>query len=398
MAQASSNAQREPSMEEILASIRRIIEDSDAAGAAVEKGGESQTEKSTSPAAETSGPATGTDGAQASGQEATSVSQDYESSAAKSEETAPAETEQANETPAGEATEPVEAYAPEETTEAAADEEVQAFREELSDDGGFEAADNTESAPEVAEPENPMSALSLADIQAEVAKQSDLQPENLEPDGDSEAAPLAREEQIETEPVVEDGEPEPVAEYREPEDTPAEPEQVAAEHEQVAAEPEQVAAEPEPVAAESEQLAAEPEETAAVGEQPQEDDNETVDEGAGDENSLSALADAIASEAMNEKAEEQLASSQPPELPVSPDEVAAQHSAPIVSEQVGKQVAAAFDELNEAFSQPNPENFDRIAEAMMRPMLQDWLDNNLPVLVERLVREEIDRVARGASR
>jgi hypothetical protein len=32
---------------------------------------------------------------------------------------------------------------------------------------------------------------------------------------------------------------------------------------------------------------------------------------------------------------------------------------------------------------------------MMRPMLQDWLDNNLPTLVEKLVREEIERVARG---
>jgi uncharacterized protein len=31
-------------------------------------------------------------------------------------------------------------------------------------------------------------------------------------------------------------------------------------------------------------------------------------------------------------------------------------------------------------------------------MLQDWLDNNLPTLVERLVREEIERVARGGAR
>ena len=35
-----------------------------------------------------------------------------------------------------------------------------------------------------------------------------------------------------------------------------------------------------------------------------------------------------------------------------------------------------------------------MAEEMLRPMLQDWLDNNLPTLVERLVREEIERVAR----
>ncbi|TGV63965.1 DUF2497 domain-containing protein, partial [Mesorhizobium sp. M00.F.Ca.ET.149.01.1.1] len=38
-----------------------------------------------------------------------------------------------------------------------------------------------------------------------------------------------------------------------------------------------------------------------------------------------------------------------------------------------------------------------MAEEMLRPMLQDWLDNNLPTLVERLVREEIERVARGAQ-
>ena len=34
----------------------------------------------------------------------------------------------------------------------------------------------------------------------------------------------------------------------------------------------------------------------------------------------------------------------------------------------------------------------------LRPMLQEWLDDNLPRLVERLVREEIERVARGGRR
>jgi uncharacterized protein len=32
---------------------------------------------------------------------------------------------------------------------------------------------------------------------------------------------------------------------------------------------------------------------------------------------------------------------------------------------------------------------------MLRPMVKTWLDDNLPTLVERLVREEIQRVARG---
>jgi len=67
----------------------------------------------------------------------------------------------------------------------------------------------------------------------------------------------------------------------------------------------------------------------------------------------------------------------------------------IISEQAGRQVAAAFGELSEAFAASRRKSFDEMAEEMLRPMLQDWLDNNLPVLVERLVREEIERVARG---
>jgi len=69
----------------------------------------------------------------------------------------------------------------------------------------------------------------------------------------------------------------------------------------------------------------------------------------------------------------------------------------IVSEHTGRQVAAAFGELSDAFASRGKKSFDEMAEEMLRPMLQDWLDNNLPTLVERLVREEIERVARGAQ-
>jgi len=68
----------------------------------------------------------------------------------------------------------------------------------------------------------------------------------------------------------------------------------------------------------------------------------------------------------------------------------------LVSEQTSRQVAAAFGELSEAFASRSRKSFDEMAEEMLRPMLQDWLDNNLPTLVERLVREEIERVARGS--
>lgn len=68
----------------------------------------------------------------------------------------------------------------------------------------------------------------------------------------------------------------------------------------------------------------------------------------------------------------------------------------ILSEQTERQVAASFGELSEAFAASRRRSFDEVAEEMMRPMLQDWMDNNLPTLVERLVREEIERIARGA--
>jgi hypothetical protein len=38
---------------------------------------------------------------------------------------------------------------------------------------------------------------------------------------------------------------------------------------------------------------------------------------------------------------------------------------------------------------------ERMTREMLRPMLKVWLDDNLPTVVERLVRAEIERVARG---
>jgi cell pole-organizing protein PopZ len=83
---------------------------------------------------------------------------------------------------------------------------------------------------------------------------------------------------------------------------------------------------------------------------------------------------------------------------VAPQAAPAAPAPSIISEQTGRQVAAAFGELTEAFAATRQKSFDEMAEAMLRPMLSDWLDNNLPTLVERLVREEIERIARGPAR
>jgi cell pole-organizing protein PopZ len=69
----------------------------------------------------------------------------------------------------------------------------------------------------------------------------------------------------------------------------------------------------------------------------------------------------------------------------------------LLSPAVGEQVARSFGDLALAVDSGARRSFDEIAEDMLRPMLQEWLDDNLPTLVERLVREEIERVARGAQ-
>jgi uncharacterized protein len=71
---------------------------------------------------------------------------------------------------------------------------------------------------------------------------------------------------------------------------------------------------------------------------------------------------------------------------------------PILSDIAGRQVHAAFSDLTSAIEKERQQSLAEIAEDMIRPMLQEWLDNNLPTMVERLVREEIERVARGPRR
>ncbi|MBL0372870.1 DUF2497 domain-containing protein [Rhizobium sp. KVB221] len=70
----------------------------------------------------------------------------------------------------------------------------------------------------------------------------------------------------------------------------------------------------------------------------------------------------------------------------------------LLSSSVGEQVARSFESLALAVDDAERRSFDQMAEDMLRPMLQEWLDDNLPKLVERLVREEIERVARGVRR
>ncbi|WP_246388948.1 PopZ family protein [Microvirga mediterraneensis] len=58
-------------------------------------------------------------------------------------------------------------------------------------------------------------------------------------------------------------------------------------------------------------------------------------------------------------------------------------------------VSDAFDRLGAALRPSQPQTVDDLMKEMLRPMLKAWLDDNLPSLVERLVRDEIERVTRS---
>ena len=70
----------------------------------------------------------------------------------------------------------------------------------------------------------------------------------------------------------------------------------------------------------------------------------------------------------------------------------------LISDEAGQRVSASFTDLAVAIRDEQMQSIDDTVRTMLRPMLQDWLDDNLPHMVERLVREEIERVARGGRR
>lgn len=67
----------------------------------------------------------------------------------------------------------------------------------------------------------------------------------------------------------------------------------------------------------------------------------------------------------------------------------------LLSANAGDAVSNAFGSLAHTILASNARTLDDIVKEMLRPMLKAWLDDNLPPLVERLVRAEIERVARG---
>jgi uncharacterized protein len=67
----------------------------------------------------------------------------------------------------------------------------------------------------------------------------------------------------------------------------------------------------------------------------------------------------------------------------------------LISSSTSAAVDSAFNSLAQTVLVQNARTLEDLVREMLRPMLKTWLDDNLPSLVERLVRAEIERVSRG---
>ena len=84
---------------------------------------------------------------------------------------------------------------------------------------------------------------------------------------------------------------------------------------------------------------------------------------------------------------------EPPRQPVAPPAPALDRG--LMSAATRSAVDSAFNSLANTVLGNNARTLEDLVKEMLRPRLKTWLDDTLPGMVERIVRAEIERVARG---
>jgi hypothetical protein len=80
-------------------------------------------------------------------------------------------------------------------------------------------------------------------------------------------------------------------------------------------------------------------------------------------------------------------------------EPALQPVATLVSETVAAAAAASFGHLSASIAMPpSGLTLDDVVRELLRPLLRQWLDANLPTIVQEAVQAEVDRIARSRLR
>jgi cell pole-organizing protein PopZ len=67
----------------------------------------------------------------------------------------------------------------------------------------------------------------------------------------------------------------------------------------------------------------------------------------------------------------------------------------LISNSTSAAVDSAFNSLAQTVLVQNARTLEDLVREMLRPLLKSWLDDNLPGMVERIVKAEIERVSRG---
>jgi cell pole-organizing protein PopZ len=71
----------------------------------------------------------------------------------------------------------------------------------------------------------------------------------------------------------------------------------------------------------------------------------------------------------------------------------------LVSDHVAAAAAATFGQLSSNILMPaEGRTLEDVVREMLRPMLQQWLDTNLPGIVQEAVQSEVERISRGRVR
>jgi cell pole-organizing protein PopZ len=70
----------------------------------------------------------------------------------------------------------------------------------------------------------------------------------------------------------------------------------------------------------------------------------------------------------------------------------------LVGDHAASLAATAFGSLSSALLMPKDgRTLEDVVRELLRPLLKEWLDQNLPRIVETKVEEEVHRIARGRS-
>ena len=94
----------------------------------------------------------------------------------------------------------------------------------------------------------------------------------------------------------------------------------------------------------------------------------------------------------------------PAAAPPAPQREPAPMAAPapvesLVSEHAATAAASAFGQLSAAIAMPRSDRtLEDVVRELLRPLLQQWLDDNLPAIVQQSVEAEVARIARGRVR